>query len=100
MKLGNYRFYFYYSLDVFHWDCLNARQSALPTNTAPRGHQCPICETEIFPTTNLVSPIADALKQQLVQSNWGRNGLGLALVIQKIVFTFLNFLIIYNCLAK
>ncbi|KAM7363690.1 zinc finger protein-like 1 homolog [Cochliomyia hominivorax] len=65
---------------VFHWDCLNARQSALPMNTAPRGHQCPICETEIFPSSNLVSPVADALKQQLVKSNWGRSGLGLALL--------------------
>lgn len=78
--------------DVFHWDCLNARQSALPTNTAPRGHQCPICETEIFPTSNLVSPVADALKQQLVKSNWGRSGLGLALVI------ILNYVIKLNIL--
>ncbi|XP_061400918.1 zinc finger protein-like 1 homolog [Musca vetustissima] len=65
---------------VFHWDCLNARQSALPANTAPRGHTCPVCDTEIFPTTNLVSPVADALKQKLSQANWGRNGLGLTLL--------------------
>lgn len=77
-------------LDVFHWDCLNARQSALPTNTAPRGHQCPICETEIFPTSNLVSPVADALKQQLAKANWGRNGLGLALVIKNARFFLLR----------
>ncbi|XP_004523316.1 zinc finger protein-like 1 homolog [Ceratitis capitata] len=65
---------------VFHWDCLNARQSSLPANTAPRGHQCPICDTEIFPNMNLVSPVADALKAYLSQVNWGRNGLGLSLL--------------------
>ncbi|XP_017475094.1 PREDICTED: zinc finger protein-like 1 homolog [Rhagoletis zephyria] len=65
---------------VFHWDCLDARQSSLPANTAPRGHQCPICETEIFPNSNLVSPVADALKAYLSQVNWGRNGLGLSLL--------------------
>ncbi|XP_054733350.1 zinc finger protein-like 1 homolog [Anastrepha obliqua] len=65
---------------VFHWDCLNARQSSLPANTTPRGHQCPICETEIFPNSNLVSPVADALKTYLSQANWGRNGLGLSLL--------------------
>ncbi|XP_068157055.1 zinc finger protein-like 1 homolog [Drosophila tropicalis] len=65
---------------VYHWDCLNARQAALPANTAPRGHQCPSCNVEIFPTSNLVSPVADALKNYLAQVNWGRNGLGLALL--------------------
>ncbi|XP_011185951.1 zinc finger protein-like 1 homolog [Zeugodacus cucurbitae] len=65
---------------VFHWDCLNVRQSSLPGNTAPRGHQCPICDTEIFPNSNLVSPVADALKTYLSQVNWGRNGLGLSLL--------------------
>ncbi|KAL7730329.1 hypothetical protein ACLKA6_016575 [Drosophila palustris] len=65
---------------VYHWDCLNARQAGLPANTAPSGHQCPSCSVEIFPTSNLVSPVADALKNYLAQVNWGRNGLGLALL--------------------
>ncbi|XP_067618794.1 zinc finger protein-like 1 homolog [Eurosta solidaginis] len=65
---------------VFHWDCLHARQASLPANTAPRGHHCPICKTEIFPNSNLVSPVADALKSNLSQVNWGRNGLGLSLL--------------------
>ncbi|KAL9899056.1 zinc finger protein-like 1 homolog [Glossina fuscipes fuscipes] len=68
---------------VFHWECLNARQSSLPGNTAPSGHQCPTCKTEIFPTSNLVSPVGDALKQQLSKVNWGRNGLGLALLSEE-----------------
>ncbi|XP_030369225.1 zinc finger protein-like 1 homolog [Scaptodrosophila lebanonensis] len=67
---------------VFHWDCLNARQAGLPANTAPRGHQCPSCNVEIFPASNLVSPVADALKNYLSQVNWGRNGLGLALLTE------------------
>ncbi|XP_050317327.1 zinc finger protein-like 1 homolog isoform X1 [Bactrocera neohumeralis] len=72
--------YFNLVADVFHWDCLNSRQSSLPSNTAPRGHQCPICDTEIFPNFNLVSPVGDALKAHLSQVNWGRNGLGLSLL--------------------
>lgn len=74
--------------DVFHWDCLNARQAALPANTAPRGHQCPACSVEIFPNSNLVSPVAEALKNFLAKVNWGRNGLGLTLVSQ--TSSFLN----------
>ncbi|KAH8310260.1 hypothetical protein KR044_000292 [Drosophila immigrans] len=65
---------------VYHWDCLNARQAGLPANTTPSGHKCPSCRVEIFPTSNLVSPVADALKSYLSQVNWGRNGLGLALL--------------------
>ena len=72
--------YFYLVADVFHWDCLNVRQSLLPINTAPRGHQCPICYIQLFPNFNLVSPVADALKAYLSKVNWGRNGLGLSLV--------------------
>ncbi|KAH8284371.1 hypothetical protein KR018_010609 [Drosophila ironensis] len=68
---------------VFHWDCLNARQAALPANTAPRGHQCPTCSVEILPNSNLVSPVAEALKNYLAQVNWGRNGLGLALLSEE-----------------
>lgn len=64
---------------IFHWNCLNERQASLSINITPCGHTCPICNEEIFPTTNLISPVADALKIHLARVNWGRNGLGLAL---------------------
>jgi len=75
---------------VFHWDCLNAKQSSLPANTTPAGHTCPLCNTGIFPTSNLVSPVADALKAQLSQVNWGRNGLGLTLLPEDQLSSFKN----------
>uniref|UniRef100_A0A0K8TLZ4 Zinc finger protein-like 1 homolog n=1 Tax=Tabanus bromius TaxID=304241 RepID=A0A0K8TLZ4_TABBR len=65
---------------VFHWSCLNARQSALPVNTAPGGHTCPSCSEPIFPPSNLISPVADVLRSRLGQVNWGRNELGLPLL--------------------
>jgi len=61
---------------IFHWNCLNERQSSLPTNTAPAGHTCPLCFEAIFPPVNLVSPVADILKAKLKQVNWGKNELG------------------------
>lgn len=65
---------------VFHWECLNARQAALPPTTAPGGHTCPACSNPIFPPTNLISPVADMLKNRLGQVNWGRNELGLPML--------------------
>lgn len=65
---------------VFHWACINERQSSLPINTAPGGHTCPTCANPIFPPANLVSPVADVLKHRLGQVNWGRNELGLPLL--------------------
>ncbi|XP_052900623.1 zinc finger protein-like 1 homolog [Anopheles moucheti] len=66
---------------VFHWKCLNARQQMLPPNTAPGGHTCPICSEPLFPLSNLVSPVADVLRVRLGQVNWGRNELGLPLIL-------------------
>ncbi|XP_050071408.1 zinc finger protein-like 1 homolog [Anopheles maculipalpis] len=68
---------------VFHWKCLNARQQMLPPNTAPGGHTCPICSEPLFPPSNLVSPVADVLRVRLGQVNWGRNELGLPLIMDE-----------------
>lgn len=68
---------------VFHWECLNARQSGLPPTTAPGGHTCPICSNAIFPPPNLISPVADMLKSRLGQVNWGRNELGLPMLSEE-----------------
>lgn len=73
-------FFIYYSLDIFHWKCLNEQQSQLPPNTAAHGRTCPVCRKEIFPSWNLVSPVAEALKKKVATTNWGRQALGLALV--------------------
>uniref|UniRef100_A0A182QUK3 Zinc finger protein-like 1 homolog n=1 Tax=Anopheles farauti TaxID=69004 RepID=A0A182QUK3_9DIPT len=69
--------------DVFHWRCLNARQQMLPPNTAPGGHTCPLCSEPLFPPANLVSPVADVLRVRLGQVNWGRNELGLPLMLDE-----------------
>lgn len=66
--------------DVFHWACLNNLASRLPLHTAPAGYQCPTCQGPVFPPSNLASPIADVLKEQLSSVNWARAGLGLPLV--------------------
>uniref|UniRef100_A0A3Q0SGV5 Zinc finger protein-like 1 n=1 Tax=Amphilophus citrinellus TaxID=61819 RepID=A0A3Q0SGV5_AMPCI len=66
--------------DVFHWSCLNNLASRLPLHTAPAGYQCPTCQGPVFPPTNMASPVADVLKEQLSSVNWARAGLGLPLV--------------------
>ncbi|CAL9685834.1 unnamed protein product [Knipowitschia caucasica] len=71
--------------DVFHWACLNNLASQLPQHTAPAGYQCPTCQSAIFPPSNLASPIADVLKEQLSSVNWARAGLGLPLIEEPLV---------------
>lgn len=66
--------------DVFHWSCLDHYARQLPPNTAPAGYTCPICKSGIFPAHNVVSPVADVLRQVLVKVNWARVGLGLPLI--------------------
>lgn len=73
--------------DVFHWECAESRYRALPRTTAPAGYQCPSCATPVFPPPNLVSPVADVLREKLAGVNWARAGLGLPLV------TYICFLI-------
>lgn len=66
---------------MFHWACLNDLASRLPLHTAPAGYQCPTCQGAVFPPSNLASPVADVLKEQLSSVNWARAGLGLPLVM-------------------
>lgn len=66
--------------DVFHWQCLNRYANQMPPNTAPAGYACPICNSGIFPAQNVVSPVAEELRQMLSQVNWARAGLGLPLI--------------------
>ncbi|XP_041864806.1 zinc finger protein-like 1 [Melanotaenia boesemani] len=70
--------------DVFHWACLNNLASRLPLHTAPAGYQCPTCQGPVFPPSNLASPVADVLKEQLSSVNWARAGLGLPLIEEPI----------------
>ncbi|CAF3423698.1 unnamed protein product [Rotaria sp. Silwood1] len=56
--------------DLFHWSCLNEYFRSLPSHTAPDGYTCPTCHTCIFPPSNLVSPVADRLREKLATVNW------------------------------
>jgi hypothetical protein len=56
--------------DLFHWSCLDEYFRSLPLNTAPDGYTCPTCHTCIFPPTNLVSPVADQVRNKLATVNW------------------------------
>ena len=65
---------------VYHWPCIDTHARNLPATTAPAGYTCPTCNAGIFPESNLVSPVADVLRQKLAGVNWARAGLGLPLV--------------------
>ncbi|XP_050675004.1 zinc finger protein-like 1 homolog [Leptidea sinapis] len=65
---------------VFHWECAESLYRGLPRTTAPAGYQCPSCASPVFPPSNLVSPVADVLKEKLAGVNWARAGLGLPLL--------------------
>ncbi|XP_072025943.1 zinc finger protein-like 1 homolog [Amphiura filiformis] len=66
--------------DVFHWMCLNDYAKQLPSHTAPAGYTCPSCNTGVFPPSNMVSPVAQSLREMLSKVNWARAGLGLPLI--------------------
>lgn len=66
--------------DLFHKKCLEDRQSKLPPNTSMQGHKCPKCDTCIFPSQNLVSPVADSLRIWLSQVTFGRSEMNLPMV--------------------
>jgi len=68
---------------LFHWVCLERHCRALPPSTAPAGYTCPCCSSPIFPPDNLVSPVADKLRQILQDVNWARAGLGLPLLQER-----------------
>ncbi|CAH0395277.1 unnamed protein product [Bemisia tabaci] len=65
---------------VFHWKCLDEYARQLPSTTAPAGYSCPTCHSKIFPPSNLVSPVADELREKLAGVNWARIGLGLPIL--------------------
>lgn len=65
---------------LFHWVCLDKWARSLGPNTAPAGYTCQICSECIFPSENLVSPVADALRAMLSEVNWARAGLGMPLL--------------------
>lgn len=65
---------------VFHWACVESKYRALPRTTAPAGYQCQSCASPVFPPPNLVSPVADVLREKLAGVNWARAGLGLPLL--------------------
>lgn len=65
---------------VYHWSCLDHYARQLPSTTAPAGYKCPECKTGLFPAPNLVSPVADVLREKLSSVNWARVGLGLPLL--------------------
>ncbi|KAL1497545.1 hypothetical protein ABEB36_008486 [Hypothenemus hampei] len=68
---------------VFHWSCLDHYSRQLPPTTAPRGYVCPSCKNPLFPAPNLISPVADVLKEKLAGVNWARAGLGLPLLSEE-----------------
>nr|CAG4641927.1 EOG090X0ASS [Eurycercus lamellatus] len=65
---------------VFHLKCLDSHCRQYPSNTAPAGYVCPSCSSPIFPASNLVSPVADVLRNVLTSRPWAREGLGLPLL--------------------
>lgn len=68
---------------VYHWGCLDQYARQLPSTTAPAGYSCPSCKVEIFPADNLISAVADVLREKLAGVNWARAGLGLPLLSEE-----------------
>ena len=56
--------------DLFHWSCLNEYFRSFPPHTAPDGYTCPTCHAGIFPSPNLVSPVADQVRAKLATAPW------------------------------
>ncbi len=50
--------------------CLDKYARSLPPDTAPAGYTCFSCSSGLFPPDNLVSPVADALREKLKEVNW------------------------------
>ncbi len=68
---------------VFHWACIDQMARRILENapqTAPAGFTCPNCAEGLFPAANVVSPVADQLRETLKGVNWARAGLGLPLL--------------------
>ena len=58
--------------DLFHWSCLDEYFRSLPSHTAPDGYTCPICQQCVFPSENLLSPVADELRKKLATTAWAK----------------------------
>lgn len=85
---------------MFHWSCLDHVSRQLRPTTAPAGYTCPSCRHPLFPPHNLISPVADVLKEKLAGVNWARAGLGLPLVsisrfLNQVKCNKLDFFILY-----
>lgn len=61
--------------DLFHLPCLDRYVKSLPHNTTPSAYRCPKCnERDILPPSNMVSPVAQALRQRLMTCSWAKDG--------------------------
>ncbi|RZC31918.1 zinc finger protein-like 1, partial [Asbolus verrucosus] len=69
--------------DSIRLTCYHHFSRQLPPTTAPRGYSCPSCKSALFPPSNLISPVADVLKEKLAGVNWARAGLGLPLLSEE-----------------
>ncbi|OXU19471.1 hypothetical protein TSAR_003135 [Trichomalopsis sarcophagae] len=65
---------------VYHWACLDAHCRSLPESNNPASYICPTCNVRIIPQPNLVSPVADVLREKLAGVNWARSAQGLPLL--------------------
>jgi len=59
-------------LDVFHKACIENYAKTLPEHTAPAGYACITCNTQIIPGDNVVSPVADELRDFLKTQHWAQ----------------------------
>ncbi|CAG0921402.1 unnamed protein product [Notodromas monacha] len=65
---------------VFHQHCLHEmgkQVTAKEGTPSEASFCCPTCGKSLFPPTNMVSPVADNLKDVLMKANWARNIMGL-----------------------
>ncbi|XP_014205981.1 zinc finger protein-like 1 homolog isoform X2 [Copidosoma floridanum] len=65
---------------VYHWACLDDHCRSLPESQSSSNYVCPACTTRIIPQPNLVSPVADVLREKLAGVNWARSAQGLPLL--------------------
>ncbi|XP_019853709.1 PREDICTED: zinc finger protein-like 1 homolog isoform X2 [Amphimedon queenslandica] len=75
--------------DLFHVSCLDGYvQSATGHSKSylPSELKCPQCKDCLFPSSHVVSPIADQLRLILKNYWWGREGLGLETEMGEVTF--------------
>ena len=63
--------------DVFHWSCLDRTFEQVQVDSKITAYRCPSCDGGVFPAENVVSPVAEVLREYLSKVNWGRRNLGL-----------------------